>query len=160
MLYIRLCSSTFWMLMWRRLELWKKKCLCCLLRCCPSYLAPPQVEFCTCRCDDFIAFAIPCTTPPTQQQVTQPSSLAVISTQPIPQQRPIIQERKQQCKNCDVKCLNFLAAILILFLIVLLLFYLFLLLVEFEYIFYCVEDEWLMFATQEMIVRNYLKLFS
>ncbi|CAG2239447.1 unnamed protein product [Mytilus edulis] len=132
-----------------------QSCKCCILGCFPAKFE------CKCRecliCDrNCYAFAIPCTTTP-----PQPTPPAVISIQPMPQPRPIvIQERKQQCENCGGKCINFLAAILILFVIVLLLFYLFLLVVEIQFVFDCVEQEWLMLATQESIVQNYLKLFS
>ncbi|XP_052089290.1 uncharacterized protein LOC127726032 [Mytilus californianus] len=120
-------------------------------------------------------------TPPTRRISIPPSHpppISVITTQPIPQPRPVVipqatpiiipqvpmlpppKQRKQLCGNCNIKCINFLVAVFILLVIVLLLFYLFLLVVEIQFVFVCVEGEWLMLATQEIFVQNYLKLFN
>ncbi|XP_071142795.1 uncharacterized protein [Mytilus edulis] len=158
------------------------KCLSCENSCCCCIGQPQPV------------------TPPTRPSLPPP--ISVITTQPIPQPRPVIipqprpvvspqprpviihqprpvvipqptpiiipqvptppppKQRKHQCQNCRIKCINFLLAVFILLVLMLLLFHLFLLVVEIQFVFVCVEGEWLMLSTQKIFVQNYLKLFN
>ncbi|XP_076084314.1 uncharacterized protein LOC143055051 [Mytilus galloprovincialis] len=166
----------------------EKKCCCCIMRCCPSDLRPPKHDCFECTCCNNQVYPIPIIVQPqhnsecgTRRISTTPSSpplISVITTQPIPQPRLLVMQQltpmiipqepippqrkhgKQLCRKCSLKCINFLVAVFILLVIMLLLFYLFLLVVEILFVFVCVEDEWLILSTQELLVQNYLKLFN